>query len=116
MKWARQRAKEKKMSKKLYVGGLAWEVTSEDLNALFSAHGPVDDAVVITDRESGRSRGFGFVTMGSAEAAQSATAALNGSEQNGRTIRVDPAQDKPRNSSRNGGGGGGGRGRPSNRW
>ena len=86
--------------KKLYVGNLAWATTDEDLQQLFSEFGTVASAVVITDRESGRSRGFGFVEL--EDGAEQAIEALNGQEHNGRPLRVNEAQSK-------GGGGGGGR-------
>ena len=88
--------------KKLYVGNLAWATTDEDLKQLFSEFGAVASAVVITDRESGRSRGFGFVEL--EDGADQAIEALNGQEHNGRPLRVNEAQ------SRGGGGGGGRRG------
>ena len=86
--------------KKLYVGNLAWATTDEDLKQLFSEFGAVASAVVITDRESGRSRGFGFVEL--EDGADQAIEALNGQDHNGRPLRVNEAQSK-------GGGGGGGR-------
>ena len=86
--------------KKLYVGNLAWATTDEDLQQLFSEFGTVASAVVITDRESGRSRGFAFVEL--EDGADQAIEALNGQEHNGRPLRVNEAQSK-------GGGGGGGR-------
>jgi len=96
------------MGKKLYVGNLNYETTSADLEQMFSAHGAVADATVLTDRDTGRSRGFGFVEMGSEEEAQAAVAALDGTQQDGRTLKVNVA--KPR-ENRGGGGGGGGGGR-----
>src|SRR5215218_2783449 len=93
------------MGSKLYVGNLSYNTTSSDLEQLFSQHGTVQSAEVISDRDSGRSKGFGFVQMGSDEEAQAAIAALNGQEQDGRTLTVNEA--KPRED---GGGGGGGRG------
>ncbi len=94
------------MSKKLFVGGLSWDTNDEGLTRAFSGYGNVTEAKVITDRETGRSRGFGFVTFDSADAAQSAIKASDGSSLDGRTIRVNLAEDRPRE----GGGGGGGRG------
>jgi len=94
------------MGSKLYVGNLSYNTTSSDLEQLFSQHGTVQSAEVIADRDSGRSKGFGFVQMGSDEEAQAAIAALNGQEQDGRTLTVNEA--KPREDR--GGGGGGGRG------
>ncbi|MFT5991460.1 MAG: cold-inducible RNA-binding protein [Flavobacteriales bacterium] len=89
------------MSKKLFVGGLAWATTTDGLRASFDPFGAVEDAVVITDRETGRSRGFGFVTFATAEEATAALEALDGTELDGRRLRVDRAQE------RQGGGGGG---------
>ncbi len=86
------------MSKKIYVGNLPWAATDEDVADLFSQHGDVISSRVITDRETGRSRGFGFVEMEEA-AANAAIEALNGVEMGGRALRVNEAQErKPRNS------------------
>ncbi len=95
------------MGKKLYVGNLSYDTSASDLEQLFSAHGTVESAQVIEDRATGQSKGFGFVEMGSDAEAQAATSALDGQEQNGRTIKVNEA--KPR-EPRSGGGGGGGYG------
>jgi RNA recognition motif-containing protein len=95
------------VAKKLYVGNLDHSVTSGELEQMFTPHGTVESAEVITDRYSGMSKGFGFVEMGSNEEAQAAINALNGTEQHGRAIKVNEA--KPR-EDRGGGGGGGGRG------
>jgi RNA recognition motif-containing protein len=92
------------MGKKLYVGNLNYEVTDAALEALFAAHGTVQSAQVIMDRDTGRSKGFGFVEMGSDAEAQAAIAALNGAQQGGRSLTVNEARPKE------GGGGGGGRG------
>jgi cold-inducible RNA-binding protein len=100
------------MSKKLFVGSLSWDTNDEGLRAAFSPFGEITEAIVITDRNSNRSRGFGFVTFEEDEAADKAMAELNGTELDGRTIRVDVAQAKERN--RGGGGGGGGYG--GDRW
>lgn len=94
------------MSKKLFVGGLPWSVTSEELQDMFAPHGEVTDAVVIKDRESGRSRGFGFVEFEDDAAAQAAINALNNSELGGRTITVNEANDRPAGGGGGGGGGG----------
>jgi RNA recognition motif-containing protein len=94
------------MGKKLYVGNLNYEVTDSALEALFAAHGTVQSAQVIMDRDTGRSKGFGFVEMGSDAEAQAAIAALNGSQQGGRSLTVNEARPK----EGGGGGGGGGRG------
>jgi cold-inducible RNA-binding protein len=82
------------VSKNLFVGGLSWGTTDDTLRAAFSEAGTVDSAKVITDRETGRSRGFGFVEMSSDEEAQKAIEMLNGKEIDGRQVRVDAAQDK----------------------
>jgi RNA recognition motif-containing protein len=94
------------VAKKLYVGNLDHSVTSGELEQMFTPHGSVQSAEVITDRYSGMSKGFGFVEMSSNEEAQAAINALNGTEQHGRAIKVNEA--KPREDR--GGGGGGGRG------
>ena len=96
------------MGKKLYVGNLGYDVTSSELEQLFSAHGTVQSAEVIMDRDSGRSKGFGFVEMGSDQEAQAAIQALNGQEQGGRALKVNEA--KPREPRSGGGGGRGGYG------
>ena len=93
------------MSKKLYVGNLPFSSTEEDLRGVFERHGSVDSVAVITDRETGRPRGFAFVEMSEASAAADAIRALDGSDLGGRSIRVNEAQERQR-----GGGGGGGRG------
>jgi RNA recognition motif-containing protein len=96
-------------SNKLYVGGLPYSVTEDSLEELFSAHGTVESAKVITDRMTGRSRGFGFVEMSSQEEAQAAIDKLNGSDLEGRSLTVNEA--KPQEPRGGGGGGGGGRDR-----
>ncbi|MGB9625253.1 MAG: RNA recognition motif domain-containing protein [Phycisphaerae bacterium] len=96
------------MGKKLYVGNLSYEVSSSDLEQLFSAHGTVDSAEVISDRMTGRSKGFGFVEMSSDQEAQAAISALNGKDHGGRALTVNEA--KPRENRGGGGGGRGGRG------
>ena len=101
------------MSKKLFVGSLSWDTNDEGLNAAFSPFGEISEAIVISDRYTGRSRGFGFVTFNDDEAADKAVEALNGTELDGRTIRVDVAQAKERSG---GGGGGGGGDRGGDRW
>src|ERR1700747_2089100 len=102
------------MGKKLYVGNLGYAVTSSDLEGLFSAFGAVRSAQVIADRDTGRSKGFGFVEMGSDQEAQAAIAGLNGKQIEGRTLTVNearPKEDRPgRGPGGGGGGGGGGRG------
>ena len=91
------------MGKKLFVNNLAYAVSDSDLHRLFAAHGSVQSAQVIVDRDTGRSRGFGFVEMGSDQEAQAAIAGLNGQEVSGRALTVNEARPKE-------GGGGGGRG------
>ena len=93
------------MGKKLYVGNLTYGVTDSQLEQLFAPHGTVQSAQVIMDRDTGRSKGFGFVEMGSDQEAKAAIAALNGKEVDGRALTVNEA--KPREDR---GGGGGGRG------
>jgi len=95
----------------IYVGNLSPEVTDEDLKALFGQHGQVTSAVVIKDKFTGRSRGFGFVEMPGKEQATAALAALNGVELKGQAIRVDEARPKTEGGGRGGGFRGGG-GRP----
>src|ERR687893_337636 len=94
------------MGQKLYVGNLSYNTTSSDLEQLFGQHGTVQSAEVIQDRDTGRSKGFGFVQMGSDEEAQAAIAALNGQQHDGRALTVNEA--KPRDDRGGGGGGGGG--------
>ncbi|MEE8316567.1 MAG: RNA-binding protein [Syntrophobacteria bacterium] len=96
-------------SNKLYVGGLPYELTDDRLQEIFSAHGTVESARVITDRMTGRSRGFGFVEMSSQEEAQQAIDKLNGTDLEGRSLTVNEA--KPKEERSGGGGGGGGRDR-----
>lgn len=96
------------MASKLYVGGLPYSTTDQELQDLFAAHGTVASANVITDRETGRSKGFGFVEFESAEEAQAAIKALDGSDLGGRKIVVNEA--RPREERPQGGGGGGYRG------
>ena len=104
---------------KIYVGNLSFDETEASLETAFAAHGEVTSASIITDRETGRSRGFGFVEMSDQTQAQAAIAALNGTNLNGRDLTVNEA--KPRENNRGGGGGygggGGGRGGGGgNRW
>ena len=95
------------MGKKLYVGNLSYDVDSSQLQELFGAHGNVVSAEVISDRETGRSKGFGFVEFGSEDEAQAAIAALSGQQHGGRALTVNEAKPK---TGGTGGGGGGGRG------
>ena len=102
------------MGSKLYVGNLSYDTTSQDLNTLFAAQGTVTSAEVLQDRETGRSKGFGFVQMSTDEEAQAAIAALSGKEHDGRSLTVNearPREDRPRS----GGGGGGYRGGDNSR-
>ena len=96
------------MTTKLYVGNLPWSTSEEELRQMFTEMGTVESVALITDRETGRSRGFGFVELDD-EGAQKAISELNGKDMGGRALRVNEAQDKPRRSGGGGGGGGGGR-------
>ena len=84
------------MSKKLYVGNLPFTTTDDELREVFEKHGTVESANVITDRDTGRSRGFGFVEMSDAAGAENAMRALNGTDLGGRNLRVDEAQERRR--------------------
>ena len=95
------------MGRKLYVGNLPYSATEQSLRDAFAASGTVDSVSLITDRDTGQSKGFGFVEMGTDQEAQAATQAMNGAMLDGRQIKVNEA--KPR-EARSGGGGGGGRG------
>ena len=99
------------MGKKLYVGNLGYGVSDSDLQQLFEPFGTVQSAQVIADRDTGRSKGFGFVEMGSDQEAQAAIAALNGKEVDGRSLTVNEARPKTEGGGRGGYGGGGGGGR-----
>jgi RNA recognition motif-containing protein len=92
------------MGNRLYVGNLSFNTSSDALRAAFAEFGDIEDLHVATDRETGQARGFAFITMGSAQAAQSAIAKMNGAMVDGRPLRVNEAEERPR------GGGGGGRG------
>ena len=94
------------MGKKLYVGNLSYGISDSSLEQLFSAHGSVQSAQVIMDRDTGRSKGFGFVEMGSDEEAQAAIAAMNGKEIEGRALTVNEARPKESGGGGRGGGGG----------
>ncbi len=94
------------MSNKIFVGGLSWDTDDQSLAAAFAEFGTVSEAKVIQDRDTGRSRGFGFVTFSAPAEAQKAISEMDGVNLDGRNIRVNQAEDKPRG----GGGGGGGRG------
>ncbi|MEP7075273.1 MAG: RNA-binding protein [Acidobacteriota bacterium] len=97
------------MSTKLYVGNLSFQTSNQDLNELFASVGTVESANVVEDRETGRSRGFGFVEMASKDEAENAIAQLNGKEVNGRELKVNEAKPREDRGGR-GNGGGGGRG------
>jgi RNA recognition motif-containing protein len=96
------------MSMKLYVGNISFNTSNQDLNDIFGEFGAVESANVVEDRETGRSRGFGFVEMSSKTEGEAAISALNGKEVDGRELKVNEA--KPREDRGFGGGGGGGRG------
>ena len=108
------------MGKKLFVGGLSWNTNDEGLRQAFERFGTVDEAKVISDRDTGRSRGFGFVTFSDAEFARQAMAEMDGTQLDGRSIKVNEAEEKPRGGGGGGGGGGrgfgGGGGGGGNRW
>jgi cold-inducible RNA-binding protein len=93
------------MGKKLYVGNLGYGVTDSDLTKMFEPHGTVESAQIIMDRDTGRSKGFGFVEMKTDQEAQAAIAALNGQDSGGRALTVNEA--RPKSESGRGGGGGG---------
>ena len=105
-----RRDEDYKLSKKIYIGNLPFSSTEDELRAVFERHGRVESVNVITDRDSGRPRGFAFVEMDEASAADDAIRALDGSELGGRSLRVNEAQD------RSGGGGGGGGYRSGGRY
>ena len=94
--------------KKLFVGNLSWNTADAELSDAFSRFGEITEAKVITDRNTGRSRGFGFITFEDSEAADKAISEMNGTSIDGREITVNEAQDKRRDDNRGGGGGGGG--------
>ena len=105
------------MAKKLFVGGLSWDTTDDGLRQAFASFGEITEAKVITDRDTGRSRGFGFVTFAQDEDAKKAISQMDGTSLDGKTIKVNEAQEKsPRGGGRSGGGFGGGRGGGRNRW
>jgi cold-inducible RNA-binding protein len=102
------------MSTKLYVGNLSFDTSSNDLESLFAKAGTVQSVSLIEDRETGRSRGFGFVEMQTKEEGEAAIAQFNGTELGGRTLKVNEA--KPREDRNSNGGGGGGRGGYNSRY
>jgi RNA recognition motif-containing protein len=110
------------MAHKLFIGGLAFSTSTDRLRELFAQAGAVESAAVVTDRDTGNSRGFGFVEMASAEAAAEAVKLLNGKEVDGRTLKVELANSPGAGGSRSGGGGyrsrggSGGSGSSGGRW
>jgi cold-inducible RNA-binding protein len=105
------------MGKKVFVGGLSWNTNDDGLRNAFEKFGDVSEVRVITDRETGRSRGFGFVTFENSDSASKAINEMNGKDLDGRTIKVNEAEEKPQGSRGGGHGGGGGhRGGGGNRW
>jgi len=104
-------------SAKLYVGNLSYDTSESSLRTLFAAHGDVVSVNLITDRDSGRPKGFAFVEMGTPEEAQKAVGALDGTQLDGRTIKVNEAKPQEPRAPRSGGyGGGGGGGGGNRRW
>jgi len=105
-------------SAKLYVGNLSYETTEASIRTAFEAHGDVTSVNLITDRDSGRPKGFGFVEMGSADEAQKAKGALDGTQLDGRALKVDSAKEQAPRTPRSSGGyeGGFGGGRGGSRW
>jgi len=90
------------MTKKMYVGGLSWDTTDESLRNAFAKYGEVTEVAVIMDRDTGRSRGFGFVTMADEAGSKAAMSALDGSEMDGRSIKVNEAKEKSSRGDRGG--------------
>lgn len=90
------------MGRKLYVGNLSYDVSGSDLEQLFASHGKVDSATVISDRDTGQSKGFGFVEMSTDEEAQAAISALDGQDHSGRSIKVNEARPRAGGSGRGG--------------
>ncbi len=104
------------MSKKLFVGGLSWDTTDDGLREAFAVHGEVTEAKVITDRDTGRSRGFGFVTFAQDEDGKNAISKTDGTNLDGKTIKVNEAREKTFGGGGGRSGGGFGRGGGRNRW
>ena len=104
------------MAQKLFIGGLAFSTSTERLREVFTAAGQVESAAVVTDRDTGRSRGFGFVEMATPEDAEQAISKLNGTSVDGRTIQVERAKSPGGGGGDRRGGGGGGGGRGGSRW
>jgi len=103
------------MAQKLFIGGLSFSTSNERLREVFAQIGSVESATVVTDRDTGRSRGFGFVEMATAAEADAAVKKFNGQELDGRTLKVELANAKPSGGGARGGGGGGG-GFSRSRW
>jgi RNA recognition motif-containing protein len=103
-KTLRPEIENKNMGNRLYVGNLSFSATNDTVRTAFASFGDITDVHVVSDRETGQSRGFGFVTMGSADAAQKAMSAMNGAMLDGRSLKVNEAEER-----QGGGGGGGGR-------
>jgi len=105
------------MGNRLYVGNLSFSATDQTLRDAFAQHGDVTDVHVVVDRMTGRSRGFGFVTMGSANEASAAIQAMNGADLDGRALKVNEAEERPGGGNRgNASRSGGGSNRRSDRW
>ena len=105
------------MAKTLFVEGLSWDTKDDGLRQAFASYGEITEAKVITDRDTGRSRGFGFVTFAQDDDAKTAISKMDGTNLDGKTIKVNEAQEKnPRGGGRSGAGFGGGRGSGGNRW
>jgi RNA recognition motif-containing protein len=103
--------RKKDIDMNIYVGNISYQASEEDLRQAFEAYGDVDSSRIITDRETGRSKGFGFVEMANDDQAKAAIEALNGTEIAGRAVTVNEARPRQPREDRRGGGGGGGRGR-----
>jgi cold-inducible RNA-binding protein len=104
------------MGNRIYVGNLSYQTTEDDLRAAFAPSGEVTEVKIVTDRETGQPRGFGFVEMATPAAAKAAIAALNGASLDGRTLTVNEAKERSNDRGGFGGGGGGGGGRGGRRW
>lgn len=104
------------MGSKIYVGGLPYSTTEQELSSLFAAHGAVQSAKIITDKFTGKSRGFGFVEMATADEAQKAITALNATQMGGRTLTVNEARPQEPRSGGGGRGGFGAGGGQQDRW
>ncbi|MBF0441344.1 MAG: RNA-binding protein [Oligoflexales bacterium] len=100
------------MSNKVFVGGLSWGTTEDSLRKAFEKFGDIEEVKIITDRDTGRSRGFGFITFVQAQVVNDAVSGMDGTELDGRNIKVSIAQDKPKNRNS----GGGSRNSKNNQW